>query len=140
MEITVTELSSGSYEVVAADVTGPRFRTTGLSPETLLETARAWVRANSGSGLPANHYLQLYRARLGMAERGTTHPTQQWVEFMRNLVVNLATLDPDTPVGLEIVCGLARFTDATTGALLGEFFFGTDGAVLARSAPTSQLV
>ena len=75
-----------------------------------------------------------------MAERGTTHPTQQWVEFMRNLVANLATLDPDTPVRLEIVCGLARFTDATTGALLGEFFFGTDGAVLARSAPTSQLV
>jgi hypothetical protein len=40
---------------------------------------------------------------------------------MRELVGNLVKLDPSTPVGLEIVSGLARFTDATTGTLLGEF-------------------
>ena len=48
------------------------------------------------------------------------------VEFVRELVGNLVKLDPSMPIGLEIVCGLARFTGATTGALFGEIFVGTD--------------
>jgi hypothetical protein len=47
VEIFINELSSGVYEVVARDATGPRFRTTGADPDTLIETARAWVRGLS---------------------------------------------------------------------------------------------
>lgn len=126
MEFFVNELSSGVYEVVARDATGPRFRTTGADPETLIETARAWVRENSAGHLPASHYLWIYRIRLDRAEGDITHRSQEGVEFMRELVGNLVKLDPSTPVGLEIVCGLARFTNATTGALLGEIFVGPD--------------
>jgi hypothetical protein len=126
MEISINELSSGVYEVVARDATGPRFRTTGADPETLIETARAWVRENGAGYLPASHYLWIYRIRLDRAESGRTQGSRVGVEFMRELVGNLVKLDPSTPVGLEMVCGLARFTDATTGALLGEIFVGTD--------------
>jgi hypothetical protein len=127
MEIFINELSSDVYEVVASDATGPRFRTTGADPATLIETARAWVRENTAGYFPASHYLWIYRRRLDRAEGGgITHGSQAGVEFMRELVGNLVKLDPSTPVGLEIVCGLARFTNATTGALLGEIFVGTD--------------
>jgi len=100
VEIFINELSSGVYEVVARDATGPRFRT-------------------------ASHYLWIYRIRLDRAEGDITHRSHEGGEFMRELVGNLVKLDPSTPVGLEIVCGLARFTNATTGALLGEIFVGT---------------
>jgi hypothetical protein len=126
MEIFINELSSGVYEVVASDATGPRFRTTGADPATLIETARAWVRENTAGYFPASHYLRIYRIRLDRAEGGITHGSQAGVEFMRELVGNLVKLDPGTPVGLEIVCGLARFTNATNGALLGEILVGTD--------------
>jgi hypothetical protein len=44
LEIAVSEVSAGVYEVVTADVTGPLFRTIGPDPSTLVETANAWVR------------------------------------------------------------------------------------------------
>jgi hypothetical protein len=120
MEITVTEMSAGVYEVVAADVNGPRFRTTGADPQALIETARAWVLENGPSDCPARHYLGIYRLRLEMAKDGTTHPSAKAREFMETLVANLERLDRNTPVRLEIVCGVARFIDAVTGSVLGE--------------------
>jgi hypothetical protein len=79
MEITITEVSAGVYEVVAADASGPRFRTTGTDPQTLIEMARAWVLENGPADLPAHHYLETYRLRLGMAKDGTTHQVfREW--------------------------------------------------------------
>jgi hypothetical protein len=54
MEIFINELSSGVYEVVARDATGPRFRTIGAYPETLIETARArYAKIVRGISRPA---------------------------------------------------------------------------------------
>jgi hypothetical protein len=55
-----------------------------------------------------------------MAEDGITHPSQDGLKFMRDLVEHLSALDPDAPVGLDNSEGKARFTDVRTGALLGE--------------------
>ena len=68
----------------------------------------------------AKHYLDIYPTKLGMAERGTTHSTPEFIIFMRGFVNALATLDPDTPVRLEALPGRARFTNGTTGMLIGE--------------------
>jgi hypothetical protein len=128
MEVTLTEMSTGVYEVVAADASGPRFRTSGADPQTLIETARAWILENGPSYLPAHHYLGIYRLRLGMAKKGTTHPNAKGMEFMQELVASLETQDPNTPVQLEIVCGVARFINANTGSLLGELRITPDAA------------
>ena len=71
--------------------------------------------------LPAHYYLRIYRLKLAMAEDGTTPHNPQWETFMRRLVGALRALDPQTPIHLESADGIARFSNAITGALLGEF-------------------
>jgi len=53
-----------------------------------------------------------------MAENGTTHPTPEAIDFMRDLVAKLAGMDPNAPVRLDTTNTAARFADARTGKLL----------------------
>ena len=69
---------------------------------------------------PAQHYLRIYRLKLGMAEDGTTRSSAAGLEFFKFFVSALEGLDPDTPVKLETNAGVARFTDARSGLLLAE--------------------
>ncbi len=71
--------------------------------------------------LPAHYYLRIYRLKLAMAEDGTTPHNPEWETFMRRLVGALRVLDPQTPIQLESIGGIARFSNAVTGAPLGEF-------------------
>jgi hypothetical protein len=70
---------------------------------------------------PAHYYLRIYRLKLQMAEDGTTPHKPDWEQFMRRLVTTLSTMDPRTPIRLDAIEGVARFSNDTTGALLGEF-------------------
>jgi len=68
----------------------------------------------------AQHYLRIYRQKLGMAEDGTTRPSAAGLEFFKRFVSALEDLDPDAPVKLETNAGAARFTDARSGLVLAE--------------------
>jgi hypothetical protein len=72
------------------------------------------------SDLPASHYLRVYRLKLGLAEGGTTTPAPEFVAFMRQLIENLADVDPSTPVELNTSGNEALFRNALTGSLLGR--------------------
>ena len=78
------------------------------------------------SDLSAQHYLDIYRTRLGMAEKGTTHPKPEVVAVMRQLVAGLSALPFDAKIRLEIQGGKTRFRTASTGDLLVEFDFHDD--------------
>lgn len=69
---------------------------------------------------PASHYLRIYRIRLGMVDDGTARPSARGVEFMKQLVAALSTLDPSDAVRLQTTEQVARFTNATTGEFLAE--------------------
>lgn len=49
-----------------------------------------------------------------------THPNLKGLSFVRTLVANLESLDPDTPVRLEAFPERARFSNASTGMILAE--------------------
>jgi hypothetical protein len=68
----------------------------------------------------AQHYLRLYRLKLGMAEAGTTRPSAAGLEYFRRFVAALETLDLDALVRLETTAETARFTEARSGVLLAE--------------------
>jgi hypothetical protein len=74
--------------------------------------------------LPANHYLRIYKIKLGMALDGTTQAQPQAVQFFRHLVANLSALDPSTPVRLTITESEAAFTSALSGVELGRLRLG----------------
>ncbi len=71
--------------------------------------------------LLAHQYLRIYRLKLTMAEDGTTPPNPAWEDFMRRLVAALRAVDPNTPIRLDSTDGIARFINARTGQLMGEF-------------------
>jgi hypothetical protein len=70
--------------------------------------------------------LRIYRIRLRMAESGTTRPSASALEFFRIFVAALETMDDDAPVRLDTTQGVARFTDARSGALLAELKIGDE--------------
>jgi hypothetical protein len=70
--------------------------------------------------LPAQHYLQIYRTRLRMAEEGVTHPSPKVVAAIKRLIVGLETATPETAIRLEILSDKALFTTAVTGDFVGE--------------------
>jgi putative transposase len=76
--------------------------------------------------LSADHYLRIYRLRLGMAEDGTTHPSADAVESMRRLVAALSAMEPNAPVRLEAVDSSARFIEPLTGQVLAEIRLAAD--------------
>ena len=78
------------------------------------------------SDLSAQHYLRIYRVKLGMAEDGTTHPSVEVVESMRRLVAALSEMDSDARVHLEAAHSSARFIDPLTGRVLAELRWETD--------------
>ncbi len=65
---------------------------------------------------PAEHYLRIYRLKLGMVEAGTTHPSRYGGETMKTLVAALAAMDPNAPVRLETDLAGARFIDPSRSA------------------------
>lgn len=69
--------------------------------------------------LPAQHYLKIFQLRLSMAERGITSPSADVVVSMRQLVAQLAAIDPATSVKLEIHGSQARYMKEETGAIIG---------------------
>ncbi len=73
--------------------------------------------------LPASHYLNIYRQRLGMAEKGITHPPPETVKFVRELVGGLSVLPPDTKIRLYSEGRYCRFTISDSGTLLAEITF-----------------
>jgi hypothetical protein len=70
--------------------------------------------------LPASHYPRIYRIKLATADDGATHPSTEGVTFIRQLVQNLSTLDPDTPVTLDASGSEVVFRNALTGSPLGH--------------------
>jgi hypothetical protein len=78
------------------------------------------------SDLTASHYLKIYRVKLGMAEVGTTNPPPNWVDFMRRLVANLESLDPNAEIHLEATPKRVCFSHASTGSILARFEGITD--------------
>jgi hypothetical protein len=73
------------------------------------------------SELPSSHYLRIYRIKLEMAQRGTTDPKPEWVEFMRGLVAALESLDPAAEVHLEATRTGVYFSDTATGSIIAQF-------------------
>ena len=71
----------------------------------------------------ARHFLDIYRTRLDMAERGTIHPKTEVVAGMRRLVAGLSTLEPETRISLEIKPGWTLFKVAATGELVAKLEF-----------------
>jgi hypothetical protein len=78
------------------------------------------------SELPASQYLQVWRARLSMAERGVTSPPPHVVATMRRLVEAFSAMDPKAEVRVEIHEGRTRFIAVATGELLAEYSFTDD--------------
>ena len=73
--------------------------------------------------LPAKHYLGIYRQRLGMVEKGITHPPVETVNFVKELIAGLSVLQPETKIRLESQGRHCCFTVADNGALLAEITF-----------------
>jgi hypothetical protein len=78
------------------------------------------------SALIASHYLRIYRIKLAMAQDGTTNPAPQWVDFMRRLIANLESLDPNAEIRLEATLKRVCFSHASTGSILAQFEGITD--------------
>jgi hypothetical protein len=76
--------------------------------------------------LSAQHYLRIYRLKLGMADDGTTHPNVEAIEAMKRLVAALSEMDSDAPVRLEAAHSSARFIDPMTGRVLAELRWAAD--------------
>lgn len=72
------------------------------------------------SELPAQHYLDIYRFRLSMVERGLTSPKPEVVTFSRQLVSALSQMEPSSKVRLEIHEGRTRFIAVSTGEVIAE--------------------
>jgi hypothetical protein len=68
----------------------------------------------------AQHYLRIYRMKVGMAEDGITKPRQRSLEGMRALVAALEKLDALAMVRLDVTQAAARFIDVRSGSLLAE--------------------
>jgi hypothetical protein len=66
------------------------------------------------------HYLEIYRFRLSMVERGVTSPKPEVVTFVRQLVATLSQMHPSSKVRLEMHEGRTRFTAVSTGELIAE--------------------
>lgn len=75
------------------------------------------------SELSAQHYLEVWRRRLNMAERGVTSPSPDMIPVMRRLVGVFSALDPKAEVRVETSGGHARFIAVATGELLAEYDF-----------------
>lgn len=71
--------------------------------------------------LTAIHYLEIYKKRLEMAERGITFPKQEILNFLREIIIVLSNLDSETKVKLDINDKTTKFTAVDTGELLAEY-------------------
>jgi hypothetical protein len=71
----------------------------------------------------ARHFLDIYRTRLRMAEKGTIRPKTEVVAGMRQLVAGLSSLEPDTKITLGIQPSWTLFKVAATGELVAKIKF-----------------
>jgi hypothetical protein len=72
------------------------------------------------SELSAKHYLDIFKARLSMADDKLTHPREDLVEAVRRLVKALAELDPDEKIVLEIDEGQANYRRVKTREIIAS--------------------
>jgi hypothetical protein len=75
------------------------------------------------SALPAKHFLDIYETRLGMIEKGTTHPLPKVATGVRVLVAALRELSPEEKIKCDATEERAVFTVASSGALLARIDF-----------------
>jgi len=75
------------------------------------------------SDLSVQHYLGIYETRLGMIEKGITHPTPQVVAGVRRLVAALRELNPEEKIHLDSTDERAIFTKVSTGDLVAQIDF-----------------
>ena len=72
------------------------------------------------SDLPAKHYLDIYRRRVSMAEKGISHPSPNILVAAKQLIIKLEAMDQEDRIKLDIVGNKAQFWNSATGELLVE--------------------
>jgi hypothetical protein len=72
------------------------------------------------SDLPVQHFLSIYETRLGMIEKGTTHPKPAVIDGVRRLVAGLRKLDPKEGIRVDANKERYIFTRASTGELVAQ--------------------
>ena len=75
------------------------------------------------SELTAQHYLNVWRGRLSMAERGVSSPPPAFIAVMRRLVAAFSKLDQNTEVRGETHGSQMRFIAAPTSELIAKYDF-----------------